>query len=88
MIEQARPILFAARCAACGGNLSTWDGGLSPLPEGCQVAPPQVRQRLVTEGTARRDCLGCGRPLVLWLWSDGENWGFQEADEGPPSVNL
>lgn len=77
LLEQARPILQAASCAACGGTLSTWDGGLLPLPVGQHVAPANFSKQLVAEYEARRECLGCGHQFILWLWSDGANWGFQ-----------
>ncbi len=78
LLEQARPILQAAHCAACGGTLSTWDGGLLPLPSGKHVAPAHVSKQLVAEYEARRECLRCGHQFVLWFWSDGANWGFKE----------
>ena len=59
LVEQARPVLYAAQCAACGGALSTWDGGLTPLPAGTHVAPAGSSRKLVVEYAARRECLGC-----------------------------
>lgn len=79
LVEQVQPLLYASRCAACGGALSTWDGVLSPLPAGVHVAPPFQPRRLFVECTAHRECLGCGRHFELHLWSDGDNWGFREA---------
>lgn len=76
LVEQARPVLYAAQCAACGGALSTWDGGLTPLPAGIHVAPAASQRKLVVEYAARRECLGCRLEYVLHLWSDGDNWGF------------
>jgi len=81
LLEQARPILQSAHCAACGGTLSTWDGGLLPLPIGKHVAPVHVPRHLVAEYEAHRECLGCRHQFVLWLWSDGANWGFTEANQ-------
>ncbi|MDP1796896.1 MAG: hypothetical protein Q8K78_05425 [Planctomycetaceae bacterium] len=81
LLDQARPILQSSNCAACGGALSTWDGGLSPLPAGKHAAPAHIKSRIVAEYEARRECLRCGHRFVLWLWSDGDNWGFVEADE-------
>lgn len=80
LIEQAGPILHSARCAVCGGPLSTWDGGLAPLPDGKHAASDQHRRQAVAEYEVSRECLGCRHQFVLWLWSDGANWGFAEAD--------
>ncbi len=81
LLELARPILQSATCASCGGALSTWDGGLRPLPEGKHVAPAHIPRQGVAEYEARRECLGCRHQFVLWLWSDGTNWGFTEAEK-------
>jgi len=78
LLEQARPLLLSSRCAACGGALSTWDGGLTPLPSGVHVAPAD-RRHSVVECAAHRECLGCGHLFELHFWSDGQNWGFREA---------
>ncbi len=75
--QQARPLLEAARCAGCGAALSTWDGTLAPLPPRIRIGP--TKGETVAYAT-ERDCLGCGRRLTLWIWSDGANWGFQEAE--------
>jgi hypothetical protein len=75
--KQARPLLEAARCAECGGALSTWDGSLAPLPPRIRIGPQQGE---VVAYATERECLGCGRRLTLWIWSDRANWGFQEAD--------
>jgi hypothetical protein len=75
--EQARPLLEAARCAGCGAALSTWDGTLAPLPPRRRIGP--TAGETVAYAT-ERECLGCGRKLTIWIWSDGANWGFQEAE--------
>lgn len=75
--QQARPLLEAARCAGCGAGLSTWDGTLAPLPPRTRIGPTEGE--FVAYAT-ERECLGCGRRLTLWIWSDGANWGFQEAE--------
>lgn len=84
LLEQARPLLLSSRCAACGGALSTWDGGLVPLPPGVHVAPVE-RRTSVVECAAQRECLGCGHRFELHFWSDGQNWGFREAEPPIPS---
>lgn len=84
LLEQARPLLLSSRCAACGGALSTWDGGLGPLPPGVHVAPVDKRSTVV-ECAAQRECLGCGHRFELHFWSDGQNWGFREAESPLPS---
>jgi predicted amidohydrolase len=85
LLEQAQPLLYASRCATCGGTLSTWDGGLAPLPAGVHAIPEGNRRRFAVEYAAHRECLGCGHQFELYLWSDGDNWGFHEAAPRSPT---
>lgn len=80
LLRQADGLLHNAQCALCGGELSTWDRVLQPLPTKHSIAPPSAEPQSLVEYEVRRSCRGCRHEFVLWLWSDGRNWGFHQPD--------